>query len=168
MKVGVESTDSGTGEKTFSEVPAQREITIHDLLRHTSGLTYSWMGQSKVNKMYEEAGLGNPDQTLAEMVTKLSKLPLAFQPGTKWGYSRSTDVLGRVIEVVSGKSLDKFLEENILKPLQMNETGYYVNPENIDRVAKPGPNASWPSHYPTSVPKLCPGNSGLVSTVILL
>ena len=164
MKVGVENTDSGTGEKTYSEVPAQREITIQDLLRHTSGLTYSWMGKSKVHMMYKEAGLSSPDQTLAEMVTKLSKLPLAFQPGTKWGYSRSTDVLGRVIEVVSGKSLDKFLAENILNPLQMNETGFYVKPENLDRVAKPGPKASWPSDYSTSVPKLLSGGAGFVST----
>jgi CubicO group peptidase (beta-lactamase class C family) len=164
MKVGVESTDSGTGEKTFSEVPAEREITIQDLLRHTSGLTYSWMGKSKVHMMYKEAGLGNPDQTLAEMVTKLSKLPLAFQPGTQWGYSKATDVLGRVIEIVSGKSLDKFLEENIFKPLQMNKTGYYINPEDLDNVAKPGPKATWPSNYPTSLPKLCLGADGLVST----
>ena len=164
MKVGVESTDPGTGEKTYSEVPAEREITIQDLLRHTSGLTYSWMGKSKVHMMYKEAGLSNPDQTLAEMVKKLSKLPLAFQPGTQFGYSRSTDVLGRVIEVVSGNSLDKFLEENIFKPLQMSKTGYFVNPEDLDNVAKPGPKATWPSRYPTSLPKFCPGSTGLVST----
>ncbi len=164
MKVGVESTDSGTGEKTFSEVPAEREITIHDLLRHTSGLTYGWMGKSKVHMMYKKAGLSNPDQTLAEMVTKLSNLPLSFQPGTQWGYSRSTDVLGRVIEIVSGMSLDKFFEENIFKPLQMNKTGYYINPDDVDMVAKPGPKATWPSKYPTSPPKLFPGSGGLIST----
>ena len=164
VKVGVENTDSATGEKTFSTVPVQRQITIQDLLRHTSGLTYSFFGKSKINMMYKEAGLGNPDQTLAEMVTKLSKLPLAFQPGSRWEYSRATDVLGRVIEIISGKSLDQFLEENIFKPLQMNDTGFYVKPENIDRVAKPGANASWPSHYPTNVPKLLSGGGGLVST----
>ena len=164
MKVGIEKTDPATGEKTFSEVPAEREITIHDLLRHTSGLTYSWIGNSKVNMMYKEAGLYNPDETLAEIVTKLSKLPLAFQPGTQWGYSRATDVLGRVIEIVSGKSLDKFLDENIFKPLQMNKTGYFVKPEALDNVAKPGPKATWPSNYPTSLPKLCLGSTGLVST----
>ena len=164
MKVGIEKTDPATGEKSFSEVPAERQITIHDLLRHTSGLTYSWMGKSKVNMMYEEAGLYNPDETLAEIVTKLSKLPLAFQPGTQWGYSRATDVLGRVIEIASGKSLDKFLDENILKPLQMNKTGYFINPEDLDNVAKPGSKAQYPSNYPTSLPKLCLGNVGLVST----
>jgi CubicO group peptidase (beta-lactamase class C family) len=164
MKVIVESTDSGTGEKTYSEVPAERQMTIQDLLRHTSGLTYSFFGNSKANMLYKEAGLSNPDQTLSEMITKISKLPLAFQPGARWEYSRATDVLGRVIEVVSGMTLDKFLEENIFKPLQMNDTGFYVDEENLDRVAMPGPKAPWPSHYPTSVPKLLSGGGGLVST----
>lgn len=164
MTVGVESTDTATGEKTFSTVPAQSEMTIHDLLRHTSGLTYSFFGKSKVKMMYKEAGIAGKDQTLAEMVMKLSKLPLASQPGTRWEYSRSTDVLARVIEIVSGMSLDKFLDKNIFQPLKMNDTGYYVNPEKLDRVAKPGPKAKWPSRYPTSTPKLIPGGTGLVST----
>lgn len=164
LEVGVEETDSSTGEKTFNTVPANREMTIQDLLRHTSGLSYSFFGKSKVNTMYKEAGISGHDQTLAEMVTKISKLPLASQPGTRWEYSRSTDVLGRVIELVSTKSLDKFLEENIFKPLQMNDTGYYVNPEDLARVAKPGPKAKWPSNYPTSPPKLIMGTVGLVST----
>ena len=164
LEVGVEETDSSTGEKTFNTVPANREMTIQDLLRHTSGLSYSFFGKSKVNTMYKEAGIPGHDQTLAEMVTKISKLPLASQPGTRWEYSRSTDVLGRVIEIVSGMSLDKFLDENIFQPLQMDDTGYYVNPEKINRVAKPGPGAKWPAHYSTSPPKLTPGSYGLVST----
>ncbi len=84
LKVGVESTDPASGQKTFSTVPAQSEITIHDLLRHTSGLTYGFMGKSKINMMYKEAGVGSHDQTLEEMVMKISKLPLASQPGTRW------------------------------------------------------------------------------------
>jgi len=96
MEVGIENTDTATGEKTFSTEPAKSQITMHDLLRHTSGLTYGFMGASKINMMYKEAGLSNPDQTLDEMVMKISKLPLASQPGTRWAYSRSTDVLGRV------------------------------------------------------------------------
>jgi len=164
LKVGVVSIDSATGEKTFSSVPAQREITIHDLLRHTSGLTYGFMGKSKINIMYKEAGVGSHDQTLEEMVMKISKLPLASQPGTRWGYSRSTDVLGRVIEIVSGMSLDKYLKERILQPLQMNDTGFYVKPEMIERVAKPGPKAKWPSRYSTTPPKMLFGGQGLVST----
>lgn len=164
LKVGVESIDPATGEKTFSSVPAQSEITIHDLLRHTSGLIYGFMGKSKINMMYKEAGVGSHDQTLEEMVMKISKLPLAFQPGTRWAYSRSTDVLGRVIEIVSGMSLDKYFEERILQPLQMNDTGFYVKPEKIERVAKPGPNAKWPSRYTTSSPKFLSGGGGMVST----
>ena len=164
LEVGIESTDPASGEKTFSTVPAQSEITIHDLLRHTSGMTYGFMGKSKINMMYKEAGVRSHDQTLEEMVMKISKLPLASQPGTRWAYSRSTDVLGRVIEIVSGMSLDKYFEERILQPLQMNDTGFYVMPEKIERVAKPGPKAKWPSSYATSPPKLLSGGSGLVST----
>ena len=163
MEVGMESTDA-SGAKTFTTEPAKNQITIHDLLRHTSGLTYGFMGNSKIHQMYKEAGIEGHDQTLAEMVTKLSKLPLTFQPGTKWGYGRSTDVLGRVIEIVSGMSLDKYLEDRILQPLQMNDTGFYVKPDKIDRVAKPGPKANWPSYYPTSPLKRPLGGQGLVST----
>jgi len=164
LKVGVESADPATGDKTFNTVPVKREMTIQDLLRHTSGVTYEKFGKTKVKMMYKEAGVGSHDQTLAEMVMKISKLPLAFQPGARWEYSRSTDVLGRVIEIVSGMSLDRFFDENIFQPLQMNDTGYYVNPEKINRVAKPGPGAKWPAHYSTSPPKLTAGSSGLVST----
>jgi CubicO group peptidase (beta-lactamase class C family) len=164
LKVGVQSTDSATGVVNLSTVPAQREITIHDLLRHTSGLTYGFMGKSKINTMYKEMGIGGYDQTLEEMVMKISKLPLTSQPGTRWTYSRSTDVLGRVIEIASGMSLDKYLGEHILQPLQMNDTGFYVIPEKIERVAKPGPKAKWPSRYATSPPKLLLGGQGLVST----
>lgn len=164
VKVGVESKDSATGVVALSTVPAQREITIHDLLRHTSGLTYGFMGKSKINTMYKVAGVGSYDQTLEEMVMKLCKLPLACQPGTRWNYSRSTDVLGRVIEIVSGMPLDKYLEKSILQPLQMNDTGFYVKPEKIEMVAKTGPKAKWPSRYATSPPKLLLGGQGLVST----
>lgn len=166
LSVGVESTDSATGEKIFSTVPSQRDMTIHDLLRHTSGLTYSYFGRSKVVAMYKEAGVGSQDQTLEDMVMKLSKLPLSSQPGTKWEYSRSTDVLGRVIEIVSGMSLDKFFQEFIFQPLKMNDTGFCVKPERLHEVAKPGPKAKWPSHYGTAPPKLLSGGQGLVSTTL--
>jgi len=153
LKVGEEGSE-----------PAMKQITIHDLLRHTSGLTYGFMGNSKIHLMYKEAKFSNPNQSLAEMVTKLSKIPLVFEPGTRWAYGRSTDVLGRVIEIISGLSLDKYFEERILQPLKMNDTGFYVKPENIDRVAKPGPKAKWPSHYPTTPPKALLGGQSLVST----
>jgi CubicO group peptidase (beta-lactamase class C family) len=153
MKVGEEGSNL-----------ARKQITIHDLLRQTSGLTYGFMGNSKIHQMYKAAGLSSPDQTLAEMITKLSEIPLVAEPGTKWVYGRSTDVLGRVIEIASGMPLDKYLENRIFKPLKMADTGFYVEPEKIDRVAKPGPNAKWPSHYPTTPPKNLLGGQGLVST----
>ena len=152
MKVGAEGSEL-----------AKNQITIHDLLRHTSGLTYGYMGNSKIHQMYKETGVGSYDQTLEEMVAKLSKLPLVFQPGTRWGYSRSTDVLGRVIEIVSGMSLDKYFQDRILRPLKMNDTGFYVKPGLISWAAKPGPKAKWPSHYPTASPKALLGGEGLIS-----
>ncbi|NIO04737.1 MAG: serine hydrolase [Proteobacteria bacterium] len=164
LDVGVEETDTATGQTTFSTVRAEREMTIQDLLRQTSGLTYSFFGTSKVNTMYTEAGVPSPDQSLTQMVEKLSKLPLAYQPGTTWEYGRSTDVLGRVIEIVSGTSLDRFFEDRILRPLQMNDTGFFVKEEKLGRVAKPGPQAKWPLPDFTALPKLLQGGQGLVST----
>lgn len=164
LKVGVETTDSATGETTFSTVPAKRDMTIQDLLRHTSGLTYGDYGKSKVKTMYKEAGVRSGDQSLAELVEKLSKLPLAHQPGTAWEYSRSYDVLGRVIEIVSGMSLDQFLKERIFRPLQMNDTGFYVKSEKLDRLAEPGPQAKWPAKNVSTPPKFLSGGGGLAST----
>ena len=152
-------------------VEPKRPVTIRDLLTHTSGLTYGFFGNTPVNRMYRKAGLYGG--TLKEMIQKLSKLPLLYQPGTKWHYSMSTDVLGYLVEVISGKPLDKFLEERIFKPLKMKDTGFYVPVEKIGRFAarygltkdggmevieKPGTrNVSKP-------PKYLSGGGGLVST----
>ena len=95
-QVGVEKVDAATGTGELSLEPAKREMTIQDLLRHTSGLTYGFFGKSLVKQAYLDAKLYDPGQTLAEVVMKISKLPLASQPGTTWDYSMSTDVLGRV------------------------------------------------------------------------
>jgi CubicO group peptidase (beta-lactamase class C family) len=125
MKVGIKKTDAATGKKELVLVPADREMTVQDLLRHTSGLTYGIFGKSMVKDLYNIKG-GNPfnfNQTNAEMVTKLSKLPLQYQPGTTWDYSMSTDVLGRIVEVVSGMELDAFIAEWITKPLRLSDTG---------------------------------------------
>ena len=166
LKVGVESTDSATGETTFSTVPAKHEMNIHDLLRQTSGLTYGFFGKSTVKTMYKKAGIYKENQTLAEFVQKLSKLPLAYQPGTKWEYSRSTDVLGHVIELTSGMSLDQFLEERIFRPLGMNDTGFYVPPEKLDRLAQQDPKDGKrrPLLDATKPPKFLSGGGGFVST----
>ena len=88
-------------------------MTVHDLLRHTSGLTYGVQGNTLVDQAYREAKLLDADQTLPDFINKLAKLPLLNQPGTEWNYSVSTDVLGRVVEVVSGKELDEFIAERI-------------------------------------------------------
>ena len=168
LEVGVEKTDAATGNAELSREPAQREMTIQDLLRHTSGLTYGIFGKSLVNDKYLEANLFDPSQTLAEFITKLSKLPLADQPGTMWDYSVSTDVLGRVIEVVSGQTLDEFIAERIAKPLRLSDTGFYVPAEKAARIAQPqiDPAGKRPSYMTdvTSRPNWLSGGSGMVST----
>lgn len=166
LKVGVETTDSATGETFFSTVPAKSKMNIHDLLRQTSGLTYGFFGKSAVKTMYKKAGIYKKDQTLAEFVQKLSKLPLQYQPGTKWEYSRSTDVLGHVIEIISGMSLDQFLEERIFRPLGMNDTGFYLPPEKLDGLAQQDPKDGKrrPLLVVTKLPKFLSGGGGLVST----
>ena len=136
MKVGVEKKkDDGTLELEL--VPAQREITLQDLLRHTSGLTYGVFGTSRVDKMYVESAVLDRNQTSEQFVARLAKLPLKHQPGTIWEYSVSTDVLGRVVEVVSGVSLDQFIAERITKPLRMADSGFWVEGTKKDRIAEP-------------------------------
>ncbi|MBV9248120.1 MAG: beta-lactamase family protein [Acetobacteraceae bacterium] len=106
--------------------PPAQPITVQDLLRHTSGLTYEFRGATPVHKAYAEAKVARLRQTNADQAATLAKLPLLFQPGTRWEYSRSTDVLGRLIEVISGQSLGEFLSERILRPLNMTDSGFWV------------------------------------------
>jgi len=156
LKVGVEGADG-----KFELIPTKREITILDLLTHTSGMTYGIFFNSKVKSLYKEAGIHSGNYTTKEFVEKMGKLPLAYEPGTRWEYGRSTDVLGRLIEVVSGKSLDQFLEERIFKPLKMVDTGFYVKPDKIDRLAQPGDKTLL---NVSAHPKFLSGGGGLVST----
>jgi CubicO group peptidase (beta-lactamase class C family) len=138
MKVGVESTDATTGKPKLELVSAKRAITIQDLMRHTSGFTYGFFGGMLVKKAYSDAGLRAGDFTNAEFADRLAKLPLAFQPGTTWDYSHSTDILGRLIEVISGQSLYQFEKEHVLDPLGMTDTSFYVvDKEKHDRIAEP-------------------------------
>lgn len=138
LQVGVESKDAG-GNTVLTRVPARRELTVQDLLRHTSGLTYGHRGNSSVSvrKTYLDAGEQARDHTNAELVTKLSKTVLAFQPGTRWEYGRSTDVLGRIVEVVSGMTLGQFFEARIFKPLGMVDSFFSVPADKVARVAWP-------------------------------
>jgi len=136
MKVSVVETDAKTGKKTRYSVPAQREITILDLLRHTSGIDYAGPEELEGKRIYEKLGTNSVDQTIAEMVKKIGQAPLVHQPGTMWEYGLSMDVLARLVEVVSGQPYDKFLEQRIFKPLGMVDTGYTVPPEKANRFSK--------------------------------
>jgi CubicO group peptidase (beta-lactamase class C family) len=120
-----------------SLVPAAREITIQDLLRHTAGLTYEFRGTSSVHQRYVEAQVSRRDQTNADHAATLARLPLLHQPGTRWEYGRSTDVLGRLLEVVEGKPLGNILAERIFRPLGMTDTGFHVPASERHRVAEP-------------------------------
>ncbi len=137
MTVGVEKPDAD-GKPMLETVPARRQMTIQDLLRHTSGLTYGFFGPGLVKKSYVDASLLAGDPSNAEFSQAVAKLPLAYQPGTIWDHSHSTDVLGRLIEVVSGKTLYQFMRERILDPLGMPDTSFYVTePPRQARLAEP-------------------------------
>jgi CubicO group peptidase (beta-lactamase class C family) len=168
LQVGVEKVNPTTGNPELSLEPARREMTVQDLMRHTSGLTYGVFGKSLVKQAYNDAKLFDQNQTLAEMVSKLSKIPLASQPGTTWDYSMSTDVLGRVIEVVSGVSLDQFIADRIVKPIGLSDTGFYVSEEKLGRLAEPQVDTATGKRPPMwDVSKrynLMMGGNGMVST----
>jgi len=137
VKVGVEKPDE---QPALVLEPVNRPITIEDLLRHTSGLTYGFYGDSAVRKLYAQADLFNGDLDNAEFAERIARLPLAEQPGTLWDYGHSTDVLGRVIEVVSGQSLYQFEKARLLDPLGMTETAFYVaDATKRPRIAEPMP-----------------------------
>jgi CubicO group peptidase (beta-lactamase class C family) len=115
----------------------KRMATIQDLLRHTAGLTYEFMGSAPVQRQYAQVRVGSRERTNAEFCQQLAALPLMFEPGTVWEYGRATDVLGRVIEAVSGQTLGDYLRAAIFKPLGMTETGFTVPPEHHHRIAEP-------------------------------
>jgi CubicO group peptidase (beta-lactamase class C family) len=137
MRVGVESFDPATGAQSFYTVPAKRQITVQDLLRHTSGFTYGVTPKTQVQKLYGQAGLFSQKWTLDSFCKELAKLPLQYEPGTVWEYGHSSDVLGRVVEAASGQQLDRFLEERIFKPLKMADTAFEVPPAKQSRLAQP-------------------------------
>jgi CubicO group peptidase (beta-lactamase class C family) len=136
MQVGVEET-AEDGSKRLKLVPAVREMTVQDLLRHTSGLTYGIFGESLVKTLYREKGIERNSITNAELVRGLATVPLAYQPGTVWEYSRSTDVLGALVERLGGVTLDDWLDQHILQPLGMQDTGFWVPSAQQHRIAEP-------------------------------
>jgi CubicO group peptidase (beta-lactamase class C family) len=142
MKVGVEKK-AEDGSKTLELVPMTRPITVLDLMRHTSGITYGFYGDSLVRKAYKDANIYAGEFDLAELAERIAKLPLHNQPGALWQYGHSTDILARIMEIVSGKSLLEIEKEKLLDPLGMTDTGFFVTePERLQRLAQPVPNDS--------------------------
>jgi CubicO group peptidase (beta-lactamase class C family) len=115
--------------------PCARPMTVRDLLTHTSGLTYGFLERTNVDAAYRKLGVGGPDGTLRDMIDQLAGLPLEFSPGTRWNYSVATDVLGYLVEVISGQRFDRFLEERIFAPLGMVDTGFTVPEDKVHRFA---------------------------------
>jgi len=117
-------------DSSFTTIPAKRDITIRNLLTHTSGIGYPTIGTKEANAIYAKykipSGIGTPNENLADAIDRLAKLPLLSQPGERWTYSVSIDVLGRLIEVVSGQTLDQFLRTSLFEPLGMNDTFFYL------------------------------------------
>ena len=165
QKVGVENNGK------LDLVPVKRQMTVQDLLRHTSGLTYDHTGNGLVQQLYQQSRLRSRKISNAEHATIIAGMPLVCQPGKGWNYSRSTDVLGRIIEVVSGKSLGAFLTERILAPLQMAETAFHTPEANAARLAEPFPTDPWTGEKVQlfnmlEKPVMESGGGGLVSTTM--
>ncbi len=167
MKVGVEKTDAA-GKLSMELIDPKREMSVQDLLRHTSGLIYGGRGKSLVNSAYQAANIGNRQDSNRDFVIKVAKMPLRFSPGTQWEYGVSTDVLGRVIEVSSRKTLGEFLSERLLKPLGMADTAFFVPQEKLTRAAQPWQRPGGPPMTPrfnvAEVPRFESGGGGLTST----
>jgi len=141
----------------------KRPMTIQDLMRHTSGLTYGLFGNSPIDQMYRKANIFSA-KSLDEMVKLIAGMPLLHQPGEFWEYSVSTDVLGRVVEVASGMDLDSFVRERITGPLKMNDTGFWVKPEAVSRLAKADGQANPLFENATQKPNIFSGGGGMLST----
>jgi CubicO group peptidase (beta-lactamase class C family) len=169
-KVGVEGR-AENGDKTLGFVPLQRSITILDLMRHTSGITYGFYGDSLVRALYSNTLLYAGDFDNAEFADRIARLPMAEQPGTLWDYGHSTDVLGRVIEVISGKSLLQFEKERLLDPLGMTATAFYItDPARLALLAETMPNdnnfSAGGVRNARRMMKWESGGGGMISTVV--
>lgn len=169
VKVGVEEkTDNGDSALAFT--PLKRPITVRDLLLHTGGMPYGFYGDSLARKVFGAANIYVGDFDNAEFAERIARLPLAEQPGTLWDYGYGTDILGRVIEVVSGQSLLAFEQDKLLKPLGMTSTRFFVTDPNQTRlIAKPMPgDADFKVGFesePDIFRKWESGGGGMVSTM---
>jgi CubicO group peptidase (beta-lactamase class C family) len=160
-------TDSdNTSAKTLVTEPCRRQMTVQDLLRHTSGFTYGHLTGPLLKQAYEATNVSDEKQTNAEMAAKLAMVPLAYQPGSTWQYGMSTDVLGRVVESASGMDLDRFVIERICKPLGLKDTSF--GPMAYARAAQPQVDAASgkrpPMRDPTIRSNWISGGSALLST----
>ena len=176
QKVAVWSVDPGTGDPSLELAPSNRDMTVQDLLTHTAGISYGGPRNAQGGMYYAELGVGSRDQTLEEFTNKIGQAPLHNHPGTVWRYGYGMDVLGRLVEVISGKTFDVFLEEEIFAPLGMKDTAFYVRPGTEDRLAvlytldrKAGDGKITRSKAPPqdsylTKPKIFYGGAGLVST----
>ncbi|MGQ0730949.1 serine hydrolase domain-containing protein [Acidovorax sp.] len=155
-------------EATGTTAPVQREATVHDLLRHTAGLSYAWEAGT-VPDAYRAARVGSRRHSNADLVAALGPLPLVHQPGTRWEYSRATDVLGAVLEVIEGESLGALLQRRVFGPLGMHDTGFSVPPAQQHRLAEaferdPQTGIGMPLIDVTVPPVFESAGGGLVST----
>ena len=169
VKVGVEKK-AEDGTKTLELVPPKRPMTMLDLMTHTSGVTYGFYGDSLVRKAYREANIYGGDFDLAEFAERIAKLPLHNQPGGLWQYGHSTDILARVMEVTTGEELSTIERKNLLDPLGMTDTGFFVtDPEKQKLMAEPLPTDSdfrvGRINDPTKVKKWESASGGMVSTM---
>ncbi|MDB5361415.1 MAG: beta-lactamase family protein [Rhodospirillales bacterium] len=158
--------EPGASELRLERV--RRPATIQDLLRHTSGLIYDQLFETTpAKRLYREAGISTTRETLAQKIDRLGRLPLAHQPGEVFEYGYSTDVLGRVIEIVSGRVLDDFIAAEITHPLQMVDTAFFVPPAEIHRLAEPVADAAGkipPLRKVAEPPLMLSGGGGMVGT----
>ncbi len=155
-------------EATGTTAPLQREATVHDLLRHTAGLSYAWEAGT-VPDAYRAARIGSRRHSNADLAAALGPLPLVHQPGTRWEYSRATDVLGAVLEVIEGESLGAILQRRVFGPLGMHDTGFAVPAAQQHRLAEaferdPQTGLGMPLIDVTAPPVFESAGGGLVST----
>ncbi|MAF52085.1 MAG: serine hydrolase [Chloroflexi bacterium] len=126
---------AGMSQKGKRLVDPDRPISIRHLLTHTSGLSYGSYVDTPVDDMYRSTAARDPDDNLQGFIERIAEIPLAYQPGTSWRYSVATDVLGRLVEVISGRTFDQYLKDSIFEPLGMPDTAFYVPEEKLDRLA---------------------------------
>ncbi len=168
QKLGIEKKDAA-GNPVLELVPSPRQPTVQDLLRHTSGLTYGVFGKSLIKTEYLKAGVEGVNLSNTDFSKRIATMPLASVPGTTWEYSRSTDVLGALIERVSGQTLGVYLQQRILGPLGMKDSGFSVPADKLGRVAEPfklDPDSKQPVNLIdiTKPPVYESGGGGMVST----